>query len=438
MQGRWLPLVAIATVVGLIGFQSSRGARQEDEMMELYGLFVDAVEQIEANYVKPVSRRELIEAGLRGMTQSLDQHTGYINTRDWKVFRRQLEGSFGGIGIQVGSDERTRRLKVLAPMVGTPAHKAGILAGDLILEVDGKSTEGINIDQAIEFLQGRPGTDVRMKILHEGATEPVEVTVTRALIDVPSVLGDRRKPDGSWDYLLDKENKIAYVRMTGFIAKTVSELSAALDAIKEQGFKGLILDLRDNPGGLLSQAVEISDMFVDSGRIVSTKGRNVAEKVYEAKREGTLPEFPMAILVNGNSASASEILSACLQDHNRAKVIGSRTFGKGSVQNIIELEDGESVLKLTVATYWRPSGKNIHRFESASESDEWGVSPNEGLEVELSTKEYRDWAVARRKRDLEILKDNPTDAAPDATAPFEDKVLDKALEVIRAELGVGG
>src|SRR5581483_9380502 len=169
---------------------------------------------------------------------------------------------------------------------------------------------------------------------------------TRAIIDVPSILGDSRKPDDTWDFMYDKDRKIAYIRITSFIQNTTEELKKALQDLKAQGMRGLVLDLRDNPGGLLSAAVEVSDLFVGDGLIVSTKGRNTVTKTYEAQKDATFEEFPLVVLVNQNSASAAEIVSACLQDHKRAKVVGQRTYGKGSVQNIIELEDGNSVLKL--------------------------------------------------------------------------------------------
>jgi len=447
--------------VSLLCWQTSQGARDKDDAMELYGLFVDAVEQVEKNYVRPVNRRELLDSALKGMLQDLDPHSAYINTSQWKQFRRQLEGSFGGIGISVEIDSESDRLKVIAPMVGTPAYRAGMLAGDLILDIDGQSTDGITIEKAIETLQGRPGTSVKLKVLHDGAKEPTPITLTRAIIEIPSVLGDHRKSDDSWDYILDKENKIAYVRLTSFIQHTTDEVAKVLDELKAQGAKGLVLDLRDNPGGLLSAAVEISDLFVDEGVIVSTKGRNTVDKVYRAKKDEKFPNIPMAVLVNGGSASASEILSACLQDDNRAVVVGSRSFGKGSVQNIIELEDGNSVLKLTVATYFRPSGKNIHKFKNAKDEDEWGVKPNPGLEVKLTPKEYIAWALGRRDRDLlssanppkvvepkgDAPKDEPKDKdeaakdkdkekaeTPRSKQPFVDKQLDKALEVVREKI----
>ncbi|MBV8384898.1 MAG: S41 family peptidase, partial [Planctomycetaceae bacterium] len=371
------PIVMVAAV-SLLCWQATQGAKPKDEMMELYGVFVDAVEQVEANYVRPVDRRELLESALKGMLQNLDPHSSYINTTEWKQFKRQIEGRFGGIGIQVGMDPDANRLKVIAPMVGTPAYEAGVLAGDLIMEIDGQSTEGMNPDKAVEVLTGRPGTAVKLTVLHEGTEKAETLSMTRAIIDVPSVLGDNRKSDDAWDFMLDKGNKIGYIRITSFIQNTTEELKKALDELKAEGMKALILDLRDDPGGLLGAAVEVSDLFVDEGLIVSTKGRNTISKTYEAEKEGTCDDFPMVVLVNQNSASAAEIVSACLQDHNRAVVVGQRSYGKGSVQNIIDLEDGKSVLKLTVATYQRPSGKNIHRFKNAKDSDEWGVSPNPG------------------------------------------------------------
>ena len=298
-------------------------------MSELYGVFVDAVEQVQQNYVRPVTRRELMESALRGMLSDLDPHSTYINTSQWKTFRKQIEGKFGGVGMTVEVDEDSKMLKVVAPMVGTPAYAAGVMAGDIILDIDGKTTEGMTIDKAVDALQGQPGTPVKLNILHDDTDKREVITVTRANIEVPSVMGDRRKPNDEWDFMLDKDKKIGYIRITNFIQDTTDHVKDALDELKKDGMKGLILDLRDDPGGLLSAAVEISDLFVEDGKIVSTRGRNVVEKTFEAHKEGTYTGFPMAVLVNHNSASASEILSACLQDHDRAVVIGERSFGKG-------------------------------------------------------------------------------------------------------------
>ena len=430
----WLAMVMVAAL-SLACWQASQGARPKDDVAELYGVFVDAVEQVQQNYVRPVTRRELMESALRGMLGDLDPHSTYINTSQWKAFKRQIEGKFGGLGMNVEVDEDSKRLKVVAPMVGTPAYQGGIMAGDIVLEVDGTSTEGLTLDKAIELLQGQPGTPIKLQVLHEGTEKAETLTLNRAIIEVPSVMGDRRKPNDEWDFMLDPAKKIGYIRITNFIQNTVDEVKAALKELEGQGMKGLVLDLRDDPGGLLSAAVEISDLFVESGKIVSTRGRNTAEKTFEARKEGTYTGFPMAVLVNHNSASASEILAACLQDHDRAVIVGERSFGKGSVQNILDLEDGDSVLKLTVATYWRPSGKNIHKFKNAKDTDEWGVSPSPGLEVKLSRDEYHDWFLARRERDF-LSSHNKPKAPKDGEKPktYADKQLDKTLAVLADKL----
>jgi carboxyl-terminal processing protease len=465
--------------VGLFCWQASLDAKPRDEMLELYGLFVDAVEKVETNYVRPVTRRELLESALEGMLQNLDPHSAYINTGEWRQFRRQIEGKFGGIGIQVGVDLESGRLRVIAPMVGTPAYEAGVLAGDLIVEIDGQPAEGMSPDKAAEVLMGRPGTDVKLSVLHEGSEDPEAISITRAFIEVPTVLGDRRKPNDDFDFMLDKDKKIGYVRIATFSQNTAEELKKALSQLKDEGAKGLIVDLRDDPGGLLSSAVEIADLFLEKGEIVSTKGRNTDPRTYPAHRDGLYEDLPMAVLINQNSASASEILSAALQDHKRAVIVGQRSYGKGSVQNIIDLDGGNSVLKLTVASYYRPSGENIDRYKKAKNSDKWGVSPDPGAEVKLPTSEFIRWFRARRNRDqdssakghrknpssaLETEKsktgndgkpnhkvegktdakkppdENKNKAAATPKSPHEpggtfiDRQLDKALEILRAKL----
>ncbi len=251
-------------------------------------------------------------------------------------------------------------------------------------------------------------------MLHEGSEDPETIEITRAIIELPTVLGDRRKPNDQWDFMLDKDKKIGYIRITRFSQNTADELKKALAQISDEGAKGLILDLRDDPGGLLSAAVDVSDIFLNNGEIVSTKGRNTAPKKYDARRDSPYEDLPMVVLVNQNSASASEIVSAALQDHGRATIVGQRSYGKGSVQNIIDLEDGYSVLKLTVASYYRPSGENIHRFRNAKPTDKWGVTPDKGMEVKLTPSEYIHWAIGRRDRDQEAAAKGHrrTSAAP--------------------------
>jgi carboxyl-terminal processing protease len=262
--------------------------------------------------------------------------------------------------------------------------------------------------------------------LHQGGNKVEQLSVTRAIIHVSTVLGDSYKGDDTWNYFIDPEKKIAYIRLTAFSRDTTKELRTAMEEISKQGLKGLILDLRFNPGGLLTAATEISDMFLEEGKIVSTKGRNTPEKTWNAKKADTYAGFPMAILVNRYSASASEIVSAALQDHGRAVIVGERTWGKGSVQNVIELESGRSLLKLTTASYHRPSGKNIHRFPGAAETEEWGVMPDKDYDVKFTGDEMTKYLDHRRKKD--VLTKEPI------KSDFVDKQLAKAVEFVEGKL----
>lgn len=401
------------------GAAPKRSESELKEERELLRLFVDTLDQVERNYVKDISRRELYEAAIRGLVSKLDQHSNYIPPDEIESFKGTVENEFGGVGIQVSRE--SGRLLVISPLVGTPAYRAGIQAGDWITAIDGATTRDITLDEAVKRMKGPVGTSVRVTVLHarDGRTETL--TLRREVVRVETVLGDRRNPDDSWNFFLDDSRKIGYIRITAFGRHTTNEMRKAVKSLVDQGLRGLIIDLRFNPGGLLSSAVEISDLFVSEGRIVSTAGRNVAEQVVYAKKAGTYEGFPMAVLVNRFSASASEIVSACLQDHGRAIVVGERTWGKGSVQNIIELEGGRSALKLTTAGYQRPNGRNINRFEGATEDDEWGVSPNEGYAIRLPDEELRQLIETRRERD--ILK-RPAAAKPDEKKP-EDKKPDE-------------
>jgi carboxyl-terminal processing protease len=302
------------------------------------------------------------------------------------------------------------------------------------------------MNDAVEIIQGEPGQKVTLTVLHEGSKEPVDIELTRARIEVQSVLGDIRKPDNpkEWDFFIDKANKIAYLRLTGFTKTSADDLKSDLAQLQKEGMRGLVIDLRNNPGGLLKSAVDISNLFLEEGRIVSTKGRNQKEDIYDADPSKILmpaKDCAVAVLINRGSASASEILAAALQDHNRAVIVGERSYGKGSVQNIINMENGNTALKLTTASYWRPSGKNIHRFPESKETDEWGVKPNEGYEVKLNDEERLNYFLYRRDRDIihgkpgsDSSKPPKTEAKEKDKKPFEDRVLQKALEYLREEV----
>jgi carboxyl-terminal processing protease len=439
----WLLGIAAVAVFGF-AVSYSAPTREKDKDYELVRLVVDVLHEVRERYVvdiDPERERKLVEDMINGGLERLDPHSTYINPREYRQFDKQSEGKFGGVGIQVGIDPQNRGLlTVISPMVGTPAYEAGVLAGDVILKIDGKSTETLRMAEAVDLIQGEPGQKVVLTVLHEGTREPVDVPIVRAVISVPSVLGDLRKPDNpkEWDFLLDKENKIGYIRLTNFSKTAAAELREVVQGLEAQGVRGLVLDLRNNPGGLLKSAVEISDLFLTEGRIVSTKGRNHREEVYDAKPEGTLllpaERYPMAVLVNKYSASASEIVAAALQDHGRAVVVGERTYGKGSVQNIIMMEHETSALKLTTASYWRPSGKNIHRFPDSKETDDWGVKPDPKLEVPMKDEERLEYLRYRNDRDVVRAKPKAPDKDGKEKTPFVDHVLDKALEHLKKEI----
>jgi carboxyl-terminal processing protease len=409
--------------------------KEKENYYELYKLVVDTVDQVERNYVVEVDRRELIEAAVRGVMAKLDPYSSYIGPEELERFRASVESEFGGIGIQLTMDEGD--LTILSPIYGTPAYKAGLLAGDRILEINGESTEDFSIDDAADRLKGKEGTSVDLTILHPHRDEKETVSVKRERIHVETVLGDRHSEDGHWDLFLDRAERIGYLRVTAFSRDTAAELKAALTKLQAAQMRGLILDLRFNPGGLLNSAVDISNLFIAEGRIVSTKGRNSPERIWNAKKIVKFADVPMVVLVNRFSASASEIVSACLQDHHRATIVGERTWGKGSVQNVIELEEGRSAIKLTTAAYLRPSGKNIHRFPDAKETDEWGVTPDKGYALKLDQEEL--YKLLDYRRDRDILR-TPGAAQPKngkTEKSFTDRQLDLAVKCLKEEMGKG-
>lgn len=404
--------------------------KDREEEFRLLTLFADTFAQIKRNYAKDIDDRELMEAAIEGMLSKLDQYSNYISPTDMDSFKTGVSSEFGGVGIKVGVTE-DGWLEIESPIPGTPAYRAGIRPGDRIVEIEGESARGFTIDDAVKKMKGKIGTVVSLKVVHRGGSEPESYSLKRELVRVPTVVGFDRLPNNDWNYFCDNDKKIAFIRLGAFGRHTTDELTRALDDLTKAGMRGLILDLRFNPGGLLTTAVEVSDLFLPSGVIVSTEGRNAPRRVWDAKKPGTFEGFPMAVLVNHFSASASEIVAASLQDHQRAIVVGERTWGKGSVQNIIELEEGQSALKLTTAGYFRPSGKNIHRFDKASEADDWGVRPDSGYEVKVEPHEYRDLDNHHRALDV-VQLDQPQ--SPADRPKFNDRQLEKALEYLAHQL----
>ncbi|HEX7376895.1 MAG TPA: S41 family peptidase [Pirellulales bacterium] len=412
-----IALVSVACYVKADSAYRSRYGQMADALVE-------ALKQIDQRYIEPVDERKLFEAAMTGMIGELgDPYSAYEPPQEALEFRQQLDQKFGGIGIEVMIDSATRRLTVSNPMVGTPAFEAGILAGDQIVAIDGQTTEGMDYEEARRRMRGEPGAPLTLAILRPGKPAPRDVKLVRAIIKIPSVLGDTRDARGRWRFTLAEHPDIGYVRVISFGEQTVSELDAALKELEGQKTRGLIIDLRKNFGGILRAAVGVCDLFVEKGLIVTTRGRDKARNLesFEATGRGRYTRLPIVVLVDHWTASAAEIVAACLQDHHRAVVVGERTWGKGTVQNVIPLEGGKSALKLTVATYWRPNGLNIHRWPNARAEDEWGVKPDSGFVLSLSEQDQARVSDERRQRDA---MDNQ------GKKPLFDPALDKAIEHI--------
>jgi len=342
-----LTLVLTQPKVVLIG--SAAKAAVSDTYRQL-NLFGDVFERVRADYVEKPDDGKLIESAVNGMLAGLDPHSSYMDPKSFKDMQVQTKGEFGGLGIEVTMEDGL--VKVVAPIDETPAAKAGVMANDIISHLDDEPVQGLTLNQAVEKMRGPVNTKIRLKIMRKGAEKPIEVTIVRDVIRVRSV---RSRVEGG---------DVAYIRLTQFNEQTTDGLKKALsDTAAQIGadkLKGYIVDMRNNPGGLLDQAISVSDAFLEKGEIVSTRGRNAEETQRFSARAGDLTKGkPVIVLINGGSASASEIVAGALQDHKRAAIIGTRSFGKGSVQTIIPLGAGNGALRLTTARYYTPSGTSI-------------------------------------------------------------------------------
>lgn len=343
-------------------------------------LFAEAYNRIKLNYVEPADDNELVEAAIRGMLESLDPHSAFLVKEDYDELQESTQGEFGGLGIEISLENGL--IKVISPMDDTPAMKAGIKAGDLILKLDDKPIKGMSLTKAVDMMRGKPGTDITLTILRDGEKKPLVITVTRDIIQVASVKAR----------VLEKQ--FGYVRISNFQNATARDLVKKLQELHKEidgPVRGLVLDLRNNPGGVLNAAVSVSDAFLENGIIVYTEGRTEDSRIkYAAKSEDILSGAPIVVLVNEGSASASEIVAGALQDHKRAIIMGQQTFGKGSVQTVVPVAD-DAAIKLTTARYYTPLGRSIQAE---------GITPDIKLEKITVTLNNENSLVSVKEKDL--------------------------------------
>lgn len=404
MKNRSLPVVLSLLLVANIVVQTLAWRNGAFSQLDL---LVDVRHELLREFVDVPDEKKMAEAAVRAMVSSLgDPYTVYLAPEELAGFDKAVRGTFSGIGAEI--DIHEKRLRIVTPLEGSPAWKAGVHAGDIVIEIDGKDTEGITTADAISQLTGKEGTPVTIKVRHLNGKEAT-ITITRARIKVPTVKGVSKNDDNSWDFMLDRTNKIGYIRLTQFTDQSIKKLQAAMTKLSADGMKGLVLDLRFNPGGLLNSAVKVSDMFLDGGKtIVSVRGRSARDRSFSSTPNTPFKDLPLVVMINGSSASASEIVSGALKDNERARIIGTRSFGKGSVQQVKMLESGLGALKITNALYYLPSGRNIHRKD---DSKTWGVDPDNGYYVDMTDDQTLKMLEIRRDPESDLKVPDDVNAA---------------------------
>ncbi|MGZ3294274.1 MAG: S41 family peptidase [Xanthobacteraceae bacterium] len=407
--------VTLITTQPRIVFDAARAQAAAADTYRQLSLFGDVFERVRADYVEKPDDGKLIESAINGMLAGLDPHSSYMDGKSFRDMQIQTRGEFGGLGIEVTMEDGL--IKVVAPIDETPAAKAGIMANDIITHLDDEPVQGLTLNQAVEKMRGPVNTKIKLKVMRKGQDKPVEVAITRDIIRVRSVRSRL-------------EDDVGFIRITQFNEQTTEGLKKAITDLSAQAgdkLKGFIIDLRNNPGGLLDQAISVSDAFLEKGEIVSTRGRNAEETQRFNSRAGDLTKNkPIIILINGGSASASEIVAGALQDHRRATVIGTRSFGKGSVQTIIPLGSGNGALRLTTARYFTPSGRSIQAKGISPDIEVLQEVPDE-LKARTDTR-----GEASLRGHLKAEGDEATGSQsyipPD---PKDDKALHTALDLIR-------
>ena len=414
LYGVVIAVLGINLLIGACVYLNAAPAVEKDDPYPSLRLFGYVMEKVRKDYVggQDLKYQDLVYGALKGMINTLDPHSEFMEPEKFKELQNDTQGAFGGLGIVISMKDNF--ITVIAPMEDSPGFKAGIMSGDRIVKIDGKSTEKMSLQDAVKQLRGEPGTEVKISILRPSTGRVKDYTLSRAVINMDMV----KDINGKKEFPLG-DNKIGYIRLVQFGEKTSTELEAALKKLKEQGMQALVLDLRGNPGGLLDQAVEVCEKFLARGSlIVTTEGRNPSQNsVRKARGRGDeLNGMPMVVLVNLGSASASEIVAGCLQDTKRAIILGEKSFGKGSVQSIIPLEampDGTSALRLTTAKYYTPSHKVIH---------EEGITPN--IVVPLTDEQERDILMKQAPGGIQSLEQKERERVLNTRDPQLDRATD--------------
>ena len=411
---KFISVVAFSTMLATVP-AAAIAAESDEETFRQLELFGDVFERVRAQYVDESADKDLIEAAINGMLQSLDPHSSYLNEESFRDMQVQTRGEFGGLGIEVTMEQGL--VRVVSPIDDTPAARAGLEAGDFITHLDGETVLGLTLSDAVEKMRGRVGSDIELTIRREGQ-EPFDVTVTRDVVRIRSVRSRT-------------EDKVGYIRVTTFNEQTMDGVEASMESLKEElgdQMIGVVLDLRRNPGGLLDQAVKVSDAFLDRGEIVSTRGREADDTQRFNATKGDLADgLPMVVLINRGSASASEIVAGALQDHKRAVIMGTESFGKGSVQTIMPIA-GHGALRLTTAAYYTPSGRSIQKT---------GIEPDILVEQAQITEETPTGRL--REQDLRNARDNDGTVQPEdededevsETTAVQDYQLARALDLLK-------
>lgn len=434
MPKRNLAWILVVALIALLFWRMPQTIAGRDELFVAFAPALDVRNTILKRSAEPIDETKLSSAAARASIDAMIRNLGdpyamYLDRETYPEFRKQTEGVFGGIGVDVLAVPEG--LRVLSRIRGSPAARAGIRPGETIVTIDGLSAAELGLVDGVNRLSGPPGTPVRLEI-RDQAGHVRTLGLTRETIEINPVRGWSRRLDGSWRYWLDERNHIAYVRLVKFLPSAVRQLDAVVMPLVERGMTGLILDLRENTGGLLRTAIDVADRFLDSGLIVSVRGPKTDAREWSAQHEDTYPPIRVVVLVNRTTASAAEIVAGALRDHRRAVVIGERTYGKGSVQELVPLEDGGTALKLTTGFYYLPSGRCLQKRRGAGLDDHWGVEPD--AIVRLDETQRARWLDAWLLAGVEPEEDadDSGERTPDPSATTQPTADEMALEHLLA------